>query len=72
MLDVMNVHHSQSEVGAQLFLPVQHVVCYLNEVLLSFIVPVQLLVQERVGTGREGWKIMCCTEKKKKKKKHDK
>ena len=69
MLDVMNVHHSQSEVGAQLLFPVQHVVCYLNEVPLSLIVPVQLLLQERAGTGREGRKIMCCTEKKKK---HDK
>ena len=48
-LDVMNVHSSQSQVSAELLLPVQHVVCYLNEVI-----PVQLLPQVRKGTGREG------------------
>ena len=55
MFDVVHVHHSQSQARAQLLLPVQHVVCYLNEVPVhSLIVPVQLLLQERVGTGREG------------------
>ena len=54
MFDIVHVHHSQSQARAQLLLPVQHVVCYLNEVPLSFIVPVQLLFQERAGTGREG------------------
>ena len=54
MLDIMYIHLSQSQVGTQLLLPVQHVVCYLNEVPLSLIVPVQLLVQERAGTGRDG------------------
>ena len=42
--------------SAELLLPVQHVVCYLNEVI-----PVQLLLQVREGTGREGrgmgWKM---------------
>ena len=48
-LDVMYVDSSQSQVSAELLLPVQHVVCYLNEVI-----PVQLLLQVREGTGREG------------------
>ena len=42
--------------SAELLLPVQHVVCCLNEVI-----PVQLLLQVREGTGREGrgkgWKM---------------
>ena len=48
-LDVMYLHSSQSQVSAELLLPVQHVMCYLNEVI-----PVQLLLQVREGTGREG------------------
>ena len=63
MLDVMHVNNSQSQARAQPLLPVQHVVCYLNEVFLSIIVPVQQLLQERAGTGREGphvgREIMC-------------
>jgi hypothetical protein len=41
-------------VNTEPHLPVQHVVCYLNEVAVNSIVPVQLLIQVRVGTGREG------------------
>ena len=51
-LDVMDVHLSQAQVSAQPLLPVQHVVCYLTEVH-----PVQLQLQVRAGTGREGLHI---------------
>ena len=50
--DVMYIHSSQSEMRAELLLPIQHVVCYLDEIPVKFIVPVQQEV--RVGTGREG------------------
>ena len=51
-LDVMDIHLSQAQVNAQPLLPVQHVVCYLTEIH-----PVQLQVQVRAGTGREGLHI---------------
>lgn len=60
-LAVMYVFPSQLQVRAQLLFPVNHFACYSNEVPLHIIVPVQLLLQVRVGTGREGgdigWKI---------------
>ena len=45
LLDVVYVLMRQSQVRAECFLPFQHVVCYLYEVPLRIIVPVQKLLK---------------------------
>ena len=53
--DVVDINVSESQVSGERLLPVQHVVGYLTQVLVhSLMAVIQLQLQVRAGTGREG------------------
>ena len=53
--DIMYFNGRQFQRSGELLFPVQHVICYGVQVSVhSTMVPVQLSLQEGVGTGREG------------------
>ena len=52
-LDIMDINFSQFQVNRELLLPINHVICYLIQVLVHTIIcPVYLPLQ--VGPGRRG------------------
>ena len=54
----MDISGGEVQVSGELFFPVQHVVCYLTQVLVyPFMAIVQLQLQVGTGTGREGQHI---------------